>query len=81
MPTLLRIGPYRFFFYSHENVKSHEPPHVHVRSADGEASFELAPVKARESRGYNRAEMNQIGELVEAHRIEFLRRWYGFFDR
>jgi hypothetical protein len=35
MPTVLRIGPYRFFFYSNEG---HEPPHIHVESADGEAS-------------------------------------------
>ena len=28
MPTLGRIGPYRFFFYSNERV---EPPHVHAQ--------------------------------------------------
>ena len=27
MPTILRIGPYRFFFYSSEDG---EPIHVHV---------------------------------------------------
>ena len=27
MPTVLRIGPYRFYFYSHENT---EPPHIHI---------------------------------------------------
>jgi len=27
MPTILRIGPYRFYFFSHEPNK---PPHVHV---------------------------------------------------
>ncbi len=27
MPTILRIGPYRFYFYSHE---PNEPPHVHI---------------------------------------------------
>nr|WP_242060339.1 DUF4160 domain-containing protein [Aerosakkonema funiforme] len=29
MPTVLRIGAYRFYFYSHE---PNEPPHVHYRS-------------------------------------------------
>ncbi|WP_210417809.1 DUF4160 domain-containing protein [Bythopirellula goksoeyrii] len=27
MPTVLRSGPYRFYFWSHELG---EPPHVHV---------------------------------------------------
>ena len=32
MPTVLRHGPYRFYFYSND---SHEPVHVHVeRDAD-----------------------------------------------
>ncbi|HKI37036.1 MAG TPA: DUF4160 domain-containing protein [Gemmataceae bacterium] len=31
MPTILRNGPYRFYFYSHE---PNEPPHVHVDRDD-----------------------------------------------
>src|SRR5437870_12492415 len=27
MPTVLRPGPYRFYFYSHE---PNEPPHIHA---------------------------------------------------
>jgi hypothetical protein len=27
MPTVRVIGPYRFYFYSHE---PNEPPHIHV---------------------------------------------------
>ena len=38
MPTVLRWGPYRAFFYSNERG---EPPHVHVRSGDFEAKFWL----------------------------------------
>ena len=38
MPTVMRIGPYRFFFYSNEND---EPRHVHVRAGDDEAKFWL----------------------------------------
>jgi hypothetical protein len=38
MPTVLRWGPYRAFFYSNEGG---EPPHIHVRSADFEAKFWL----------------------------------------
>jgi hypothetical protein len=31
MPTILRWGPYRTFFYSNERG---EPPHIHVRAGD-----------------------------------------------
>ena len=41
MPTVLRIGPYRFHFYSREN---NEPPHIHVTREEMEAKFWLRPV-------------------------------------
>ena len=28
VPTILRVGPYRFFFFSNEN---NEPAHIHVQ--------------------------------------------------
>ncbi len=34
MPTVMRIGPYRFHFYSREN---NEPPHIHVTREEMEA--------------------------------------------
>ncbi len=40
MPTVLRIGPYRFHFYSDEG---NEPPHIHVATPDGECKFWLDP--------------------------------------
>ena len=39
MPEILRIFGLRFFFYSRE----HEPIHVHVKSADGNAKFDVLP--------------------------------------
>ncbi len=40
MPTILRPGALRFFFYSLENA---EPPHVHVESGDATAKYWLEP--------------------------------------
>jgi hypothetical protein len=40
MPTVLRSGPYRFFFYAGDGS---EPPHVHVERDDSEAKFWLGP--------------------------------------
>ena len=41
MPTVLRIGQFRFHFYSDEY---NEPPHIHVANSDGECKFWLEPV-------------------------------------
>lgn len=39
MPEIFRIFGLRFYFYSRE----HEPMHVHVKSADGKAKFDILP--------------------------------------
>jgi len=44
MPTVLRAGPYRFFFYSSDAA---EPPHVHVERDENTAKFWLSPVRSR----------------------------------
>jgi hypothetical protein len=36
MPTVLRLGPYRFFFYAGD---ADEPPHVHVERDKDKAKF------------------------------------------
>ena len=41
MPTVMRSGPYRLYFYSHE---LNEPPHVHVDRDDQSAKVWLRPV-------------------------------------
>ena len=42
MPTVLRIGSFRFHFYSDER---NEPPHIHVKTPDGECKFWLNPIR------------------------------------
>jgi len=41
MPTVLRTGPYRFFFVS---LDRGEPPHIHVRRESMVAKFWLDPI-------------------------------------
>src|SRR6266851_10017378 len=50
MPTVLRIGPYRIYFVSHD---LNEPPHVHVDRDDQSAKFWLAPVALARNLGFN----------------------------
>ena len=45
MPTVLRSGPYRFFFYAGDRD---EAPHVHVEREDNEAKVWLDPVIFRQ---------------------------------
>ncbi len=65
MPTVMRIGPYRFHFYSREG---HEPPHIHVARDDFEAKFWLEPVALAANYGFRPAELRDIQRLVEEHR-------------
>ncbi len=57
MPTVLRIGPYRFHFYSREGL---EPPHIHVARDDFEATFWLTPVALATSHGFRESELREI---------------------
>jgi len=64
MPTVLKIGPYRFHFYSGEG---NEPPHIHVTRDDLEAKFWLQPVSLAANYGFRPAELSRIKRLVEEH--------------
>lgn len=76
MPTVLRVGPYRFFFYSSDRD---EPPHIHVERDDNVAKFWLDPVRLQSSGGFSRAEINKIAKLVADHQIELLEAWNEYF--
>ena len=49
MPTVLTIGPYRFFFVS---LDYGEPPHVHVQREKMVAKFWLDPVMLDKTGGF-----------------------------
>jgi hypothetical protein len=76
MPTALRIGPYRFYFYSHE---PNEPPHIHVDREDFSAKFWLEPVTLARNFGYSPKEINSLKNVVEENISQLLEAWYGYF--
>jgi len=47
MPTVLSIGPLRFFFYSNEGD---EPPHIHVQRDRSLAKFWLTSIRLASSK-------------------------------
>ena len=58
MPTFINSGRRFYFFSDRRTLQLHEPPHIHVRSGNGVASFWLAPVRVRDFEGYNRREVS-----------------------
>jgi len=76
MPTVLRSGPYRLYFYSHE---PNEPPHVHVDRDDLSAKFWLDPVALARNFGFSARELNAIESLVRTNQEQLLEAWHGYF--
>lgn len=76
MPTVLGIGPYRFYFYSHETT---EPPHVHVDRDHRSAKFWLVPVVLARNLGFGATELRKIQLFVEQHQVELTEAWHGHF--
>ncbi len=75
-PTIQRIGPYRFFFYSNEGF---EPPHVHIQEGRKLAKFWFEPMRLARSAGFSAREINVLSGLVQEHESEFLEAWNDFF--
>lgn len=77
LPTVLKAGPYRFFFYAADRD---EPPHVHVERDDCVAKLWLRPVRLQGNVGFRRAELRQIERLVEEHESQLVRAWNDYFE-
>ena len=77
MPTILRDGPYRFFFYSADRD---EPPHVHVARDRSTAKFWLNPAMLANSQGFSSSEVRGIQRIVEQNELLLLDAWNAFFN-
>jgi Domain of unknown function (DUF4160) len=77
MPTVLRIGAFRFFFYANEGQ---EPAHIHVQADNRLAKFWLQPVNLANSVGFNAKELNQLLGLVRENETLFSEAWNDFFN-
>ena len=76
MPTVLRLGPYRFYFWSHE---PNEPPHVHVDRENLSAKFWLQPIRVAINFRYPAHELKTIERLIIEHQQPLLRAWHEYF--
>ncbi|MBI2743160.1 MAG: DUF4160 domain-containing protein [Chlamydiales bacterium] len=76
MPTVRIIGPYRFYFYSHE---PNEPPHVHVDREGYSAKFWLEEISLAKNLGFRQKEIKILQLLVSKHQKQFLDKWHDYF--
>ncbi|WP_334032062.1 DUF4160 domain-containing protein [Alteromonas sp. P256] len=77
MPTVLRLGHYRFFFYSNENG---EPAHIHTQREKMLAKFWLKLVALDSSTRFPPKELRKLEQLVVENKGTFLAVWNGYFD-
>jgi hypothetical protein len=77
MPSVLRIGPYRFYFYAGDRD---EPEHVHVERDNRVAKFWLDPVRLQRSGGFGSSEIKRIQKIVDENREDLIRSWNEYFS-
>jgi hypothetical protein len=77
MPTVLRVGPYRFFFYSSDRE---EPAHVHVVRERDTAKYWLDPISLARSSRFERVELSHIRRIIEEHQSTLLEAWNAYFQ-
>ncbi|TNH00783.1 DUF4160 domain-containing protein [Testudinibacter sp. TR-2022] len=80
MPVILRFKGYKFFFYSNEG-NPREPAHIHVRNAEAEAKFWLAPqISLAQNDGFNAKELRELLDFIHQHSRILLEAWNDYFS-
>ena len=77
MPSVLRIGSFRFFFYSNEFG---EPPHIHIQSGNKTAKFWLEPITLAKSVRFSPKELRTLQKLIIEHQETFMEAWNEYFQ-
>ncbi len=77
MPTVLRVGRFRFYFFSNEGQ---EPAHIHVKAAENQAEFWLKPIVLAANYGFSARELNEIERIILENQTELLEAWNDYFS-
>lgn len=73
MPTVLRTGPYRLYFYSHE---PNEPPHVHIDRDNQSCKYWLEPIVLARNLGFSAKELSEIEKIIIKNKQDLLEAWH-----
>jgi hypothetical protein len=77
-PTILRIGGYRFFFFSREEPRAH----VNVQHETGQAKFWLEPeVELAQNYSLGHHQLSLAFRLIKEHKDEIRAAWQDHFNR
>lgn len=76
MPTALRIGPYRLYFYAYDCV---ERMHMHVDRDNLSTKFWLEPiVSLAHNHGYSRKELRDLERLISTNLGQLRDEWNSY---
>ena len=76
-PTVLKEGPFRFFFFSKEEPRMH----VHISCPDGEAKFWVEPIISLANyQGLSKKQLNEMQMLVEKNLHVIITSWKQHFS-
>ena len=77
MPELFRLFGIRFFFFSNE----HLPIHVHIENADGDAKFEIKPIRLVNNNGMKNKDIKLAESIIEENEELIEKRWKEYFKK
>jgi len=77
MPELFRLFGIKFFFFSNE----HLPVHVHVENGDGDAKFQIKPVKLISNNGIKNKDIKLAESIIEENEELIEKRWNEYFKK
>jgi Domain of unknown function (DUF4160) len=78
VPTILIVGPYRFFFYSSDRL---EPAHVHIDRDDLVAKLWLHDMSFARHNGFSAAELRRILGIARDNEAKLKEGWNAHFSR
>ncbi|EDN70812.1 conserved hypothetical protein [Beggiatoa sp. PS] len=73
MPTIMKVGPYRFFFYSFD---CNEPMHVHVQRDRAVCKFWIQPLVLNSSHGFPAHELHRIRTIIKSNLNQIIEAWH-----
>jgi hypothetical protein len=76
VPTVLRIGPYRFHFFAND---ASEPPHIHITAPGKTVKVWLSTLTPVRPAGYAAHELREVLDLVRANRALLEEKWDEYF--
>ena len=76
MPTVLREGPYRFFYSNDRD----EPLHMHIERDDRVVKFRLEPVEMQASGGLSQRDLKRIENIINRRLDLLIGAWNDYFN-